>query len=64
MDTLSNTVACRVCLTEVPRSEVQSAEATDYIAHFCGLDCYQQWRASNTDGSTASVAVEKDDGEA
>lgn len=63
MDTLSNTVACRVCLTEVPRSEAHSVEATDYIAHFCGLDCYQQWRSSNADGSTGSVTAEPDDGE-
>jgi hypothetical protein len=63
MDTLSNTVACRICLTEVPRSEARSAEATDYIAHFCGLDCYQQWRSSTADGSTASTSAEPDSGE-
>jgi len=36
-------VKCEVCLTEIPASEAKSAEAYDYIAHFCGLDCYQKW---------------------
>ncbi|HHJ80867.1 MAG TPA: DUF3330 domain-containing protein [Candidatus Tenderia electrophaga] len=36
-------VQCDVCLKEVPASESKSAEASDYVAHFCGLDCYAQW---------------------
>jgi hypothetical protein len=36
-------VACSVCLKEVPASESRSEEALDYIVHFCGLDCYQEW---------------------
>ncbi|TXG98766.1 MAG: DUF3330 domain-containing protein [Rhodocyclaceae bacterium] len=53
MDALLNTVACHVCLTEVPQSEAQSVEATDYIAHFCGLECYQQWRNAEVDDSAS-----------
>lgn len=37
-------VACEVCLKEVPRSEALVPEAADYVAYFCGLECYQQWR--------------------
>ena len=37
-------VPCRTCLTEVPISEVIVSEATDYVAHFCGLECYQKWK--------------------
>jgi hypothetical protein len=38
-------VACEVCLKEVPKSEATVAEATDYVAYFCGLDCYHKWQA-------------------
>lgn len=38
-------VSCEVCLKEVPRSEAAVPEATDYVAYFCGLACYQQWKA-------------------
>lgn len=37
-------VACEVCLKEVPKSEAVIPEAADYVAYFCGLECYQQWR--------------------
>ncbi len=37
-------VSCAVCLKEVPLSEAHTAEAVDYVAHFCGLECYEKWR--------------------
>ena len=37
-------VSCDVCLKEVPASEAASEEASDYVAHFCGLECYEKWR--------------------
>lgn len=37
-------VACDVCLKEVPITEAVVPEATDYVAHFCGLECYEKWR--------------------
>lgn len=46
-------VACAVCLKEVPQSEATVAEAADYVVHFCGLDCYQQWK--NARGETAGA---------
>ena len=36
-------VQCGVCLKEIPASEAKNAEASDYVAHFCGLDCYEKW---------------------
>ena len=36
-------VFCEVCLKEVPKSEAAMAEARDYVAYFCGLDCYRKW---------------------
>ncbi len=35
---------CEVCLKQVPRSEAAMAEARDYVAYFCGLDCYDKWQ--------------------
>jgi hypothetical protein len=36
-------VSCETCLNEVPRSGAMSAEVAEYVAHFCGLDCYEEW---------------------
>lgn len=38
-------VSCAVCLKEVPVAEATIAEATDYFVHFCGLECYEIWKA-------------------
>lgn len=40
-------VACDICLKEVPKSEAVIPEAGDYVAHFCGLDCYEKWKNQN-----------------
>lgn len=37
-------IDCSVCLKEVPISEARSEEATDYVLHFCGLECYTKWK--------------------
>ena len=42
-----HTLACEVCMKEIPASEARSEEATDYVIYFCGLDCYDSWRSQN-----------------
>lgn len=37
-------VACEQCLREIPVSEAVVPEASDYVAHFCGLQCYEKWK--------------------
>lgn len=37
-------VPCEVCMKEIPVSEARSEEASDYVAHFCGLECYAKWK--------------------
>ena len=37
-------VPCEVCMKEIPRSEAKVEEAADYVAYFCGLDCFDKWR--------------------
>ena len=45
------TLSCAACQEEIPVSEQMSAEATDYVAHVCGLECYRRWIvASRTPG--------------
>lgn len=40
-------VTCEVCLKEVPISEATVPEASDYFVHFCGLECYEKWKAQD-----------------
>jgi hypothetical protein len=40
-------VACKVCFKEIPLSEAVNEEATDYVLHFCGLDCYAKWKTQS-----------------
>ena len=37
-------VPCKICLKEIPQSEAEIAEASDYFFYFCGLDCYEKWK--------------------
>ena len=37
-------IPCHICSKEVPLSEAKVAEAADYVAYFCGLDCYAEWK--------------------
>ncbi len=37
-------LSCAVCQREIPVSAAVSPESSDYVMHFCGLECYEQWR--------------------
>ena len=37
-------VSCEVCLVEIPLDLAYSHEGPDYVHHFCGLDCLDQWK--------------------
>ena len=52
-------VACEICLKELPKSEATVPEATDYIAYFCGLECYEKWKSQSgkAAGETESVTA-------
>ena len=38
-------VECEICLKEIPASEARNEEASDYVLHFCGLECFDKWRS-------------------
>lgn len=37
------TLSCEVCLKEIPRTAALTAEGTDYVGQYCGLECYQEF---------------------
>lgn len=56
-------LSCEQCLDEIPPSLADNPEAPDYVAHYCGLNCLDEWqkdqaaRAKNPD---AAVEATKD----
>jgi hypothetical protein len=44
-------ISCEICCKEVPLSEAKTPEAVDYVAHFCGLECYVKWRQQSEPGA-------------
>lgn len=40
-------ISCEICLTSIPKERAQHAETDDYVAYFCGLECYDQWVKQN-----------------
>ncbi len=41
------TVACEVCLKEIPATLAKTFDAPDYVLYFCGLDCLGKWEEQN-----------------
>ena len=37
-------LSCAVCLKEVPSDAIKLTDAQDYVLHFCGLDCLEEWQ--------------------
>ena len=48
-------VSCDVCCKEVPLSEAKISEAADYVAYFCGLDCYAKWNQQSESAGQQGV---------
>ena len=54
--TVEQTVACEVCMKEVPLSAANTAEAVDYVAYFCGLACYDVWQQQKAERDKQAAA--------
>ena len=37
-------IPCEICLKEVPPSEAEISEASDYIRYYFGVDCFAIWK--------------------
>lgn len=55
-------VPCEICMKEVPISEATSVEATDYVVHFCGLECYAKWKSENPNTTVEPLSSDKPTG--
>lgn len=53
------TVPCDICRKEVPLSEAQVPEAADYVAHFCGLECYAEWQKDSEKSAKQDESAKK-----
>ncbi|MDH5547670.1 MAG: DUF3330 domain-containing protein [Gammaproteobacteria bacterium] len=45
--TTDTTLECEVCLREIPNTVANNAEADEYVAYYCGLECYSKWAKNN-----------------
>ncbi|QDE47039.1 DUF3330 domain-containing protein (plasmid) [Enterobacter hormaechei] len=43
--------SCCVCCKEIPLDAAFTPEGAEYVEHFCGLECYQRFRARAKTGS-------------
>ena len=50
-------VSCEICLKSIPASEANHSETEDYVAYFCGLECYEIWKQQQSRAD--SVAADK-----
>ena len=35
---------CEICLKEIPADSGEYLETDEYVQHFCGIECYNQWK--------------------
>ena len=40
-------IACSVCMKEIPASEAMVDEAAEYVRYYCGLECFEKWKAQS-----------------
>lgn len=48
---LYDVIACEICLKEIPHDLAYSQEGTEYVQHFCGIDCYAKWQAEQKESA-------------
>lgn len=37
-------LTCDYCLKDLPAKDTLREEAEGYVAHFCGLECFEAWQ--------------------
>lgn len=52
-------VSCAICRKEIPLSAAVIPEAADYMAHFCGLECYAKWKKDSERAGQQGVKPKK-----
>ncbi len=44
-DPSTSCTTCCECCKEIPLDAALTPEGTEYVLHFCGLECYQRFQA-------------------
>jgi hypothetical protein len=52
----AQTVACEVCMKEVPLSTAKTAERVDYVLNSCGLARCKAWQQQKAEGDKKDTA--------
>lgn len=47
-DTNDKQSRCDCCNEDIPPSAALTTEGKDYIYHFCGMQCYDLWKKTNS----------------
>ena len=47
----SQQVSCSICHKEIPLSAALTPQGADYVGHFCGIECYDQFAAQKKPGA-------------
>lgn len=45
-------IECEMCLKEIPESAAFTPEGSDYVGHFCGIACYQEFLRKRQQAAT------------
>lgn len=56
MDAVDTVLECSVCLDSLPPDSGE-CEATDYVAHYCGLACYVRWHQHKVPGESPPLVA-------
>ena len=49
-ETESQKIPCSVCRKEIPLSAALTPQGADYVGHFCGIECYEQFTTKKKHG--------------
>lgn len=44
-------IECELCLREIPESAAFTPEGSEYVGHFCGIACYQEFLRRNREAA-------------
>ncbi len=52
-------IPCSVCRKEIPLSSALTPNGAEYIAHFCGIECYQEFLEAQKKSDAAKPPAQK-----
>jgi len=52
-------IACSICLKEVPLALAVTPEGADYIGHYCGIECYEEFTKLSKDANSLPPVNQK-----